>query len=189
MLDETSFRVLNAVYLKKLTTVPSIAELIDVPMEAVETVAARCSGDGTMLSLPAGVMLTPTGIDEVRDYSRAAYKSVRQGNELETWYPRFEVLNTRFIELVTEWQRSGGEERVSEKVIQVCDRLVKAIEELVPSIPRYTEYVTRFVRSMDRVDRGDREYVSNPTKDSLHNIWFEFHEDVLGVLDRPRDTT
>jgi hypothetical protein len=42
---------------------------------------------------------------------------------------------------------------------------------------------------MDLVDQGRREFVCKPTLDSVHNIWFEFHEDILAVLGRPRDTT
>ena len=36
---------------------------------------------------------------------------------------------------------------------------------------------------------GLREYVCKPTIDFVHNIWFEFHEDFLAVLGRPRDMT
>jgi hypothetical protein len=38
------------------------------------------------------------------------------------------------------------------------------------------------------VDAGDASFVVTPTKDSVHNVWFEFHEDILSVLGRPRDT-
>ena len=32
------------------------------------------------------------------------------------------------------------------------------------------------------------ERLARPMVDSVHNIWFEFHEDILSVLGRPRDT-
>ena len=57
---------------------------------------------------------------------------------------------------------------------------------LVPLIPRYTGYVRRFSAAW-LVDRGQRDFVCSPTIDSVHNIWFEFHEDILAVLGRPRD--
>ena len=55
-------------------------------------------------------------------------------------------------------------------------------------LPRYRHYADRFRRSLDRVDSGQVEYVTSPTVDSLHNIWFEFHEDILALLGRPRET-
>ena len=52
-------------------------------------------------------------------------------------------------------------------------------------MPRYTQYAERFRRSLARVDSGRVEYITSPTVDSLHNIWFEFHEDLLALLGRP----
>jgi hypothetical protein len=71
--------------------------------------------------------------------------------------------------------------------MKTVERLMKFLEEIIPSIPRYESYVRRFANSISLVDRGDRDYVCKPTIDSVHNIWFEFHEDILSVLGRPRD--
>src|SRR6478672_11898080 len=35
-----------------------------------------------------------------------------------------------------------------------------------------------------RIDEGEKEFVCTPTIDSVHNIWFEFHEDILSVIGR-----
>jgi hypothetical protein len=105
------------------------------------------------------------------------------------WYENFESLNSRFIANVTDWQKSDGDERLERKLLQCAERLAKDIGQLVPAIARYAGYVRRFERSMDLVDQGKRDYVCKPTIDSVHNIWFEFHEDILAVLGRPRDTT
>ena len=55
-------------------------------------------------------------------------------------------------------------------------------------IPRYGHYAARFERGLEHVDSGRIDYVSSPMVDSLHNIWFEFHEDLLAVLGRPRES-
>lgn len=73
--------------------------------------------------------------------------------------------------------------------IQAAERLTRDSAPLVPKVPRYTYYIAHFERSMERVDHALREYVCKPTIDFVHNIWFEFHEDILAVLGRPRDTT
>ena len=83
---------------------------------------------------------------------------------------------------VSEWQATEGDERVQSRLMKTVERLMKFLEEIIPSIPRYESYVRRFANSISLVDRGDRDYVCKPTIDSIHNIWFEFHEDILSVL-------
>jgi hypothetical protein len=36
------------------------------------------------------------------------------------------------------------------------------------------------------VDTGEHDLVASPMADSIHNIWFEFHEDLLRTLGRTR---
>ena len=69
------------------------------------------------------------------------------------------------------------------------DVLTRMIADLVDHLPRYQRYVERFNASIEKVDGGGIGFVTKPTVDSLHNIWFEFHQDILSVLGRPRDTT
>ncbi|MGI3780466.1 MAG: hypothetical protein ACRYG2_06770, partial [Janthinobacterium lividum] len=57
----------------------------------------------------------------------------------------------------------------------------------VASVPRYERYADRLDTALQRVDEGDVAFVTSPTVDSVHNVWFEFHEDILTVLGRPRD--
>jgi hypothetical protein len=92
-----------------------------------------------------------------------------------------------FIKAVSDWQKSDGDPKAESKIIRVVERLIKSLGELTTVIPRYDQYVRRFGESVARIDRGERDYVCGPTIDSVHTIWFEFHEDILSVLGRPRD--
>jgi hypothetical protein len=189
VIGETEFALLNAVYLKKLASLDELSVITSIPLETVEDFAARFSTNEALFSMPAGVMLMPAGTELVLAYYHETYETLRANPLVTQWYERFEVLNTRFISLISEWQRSERDPHALDKVIQVVERLVTAIETIVGDIPRYEGYARRFRAAVDRVDSGDAEYVSNPTKDSIHNVWFEFHEDILAVLGRPRDTT
>jgi hypothetical protein len=190
MLSDLDFNVLNAIYLKKMATPETIADVSGQPIEAVEETLARASDREWTMTLPTGaLMLLTDGTREVLAYYHERYAADRTDAELLHWYESFEVLNARFIGLVTEWQHSEGDERVERRLLQAADRLSRDIAQLVPHIPRYESYVRRFERSMDLVDQGQRDFVCKPTIDSVHNIWFEFHEDILAVLGRPRDTT
>ena len=103
------------------------------------------------------------------------------------WYVRFEALNDQFIKAVSDWQKNDHDAKAEAKILKIAERLIKAIREITPIIPRYENYVRRFTDGIARVDRGERDYVCGPTIDSVHTIWFEFHEDILSVLGRPRD--
>lgn len=189
MLSDTDFVTLNAIYLKKMAIAQTIADVNGLPLEVVDERLAAAIDAGWVMDLPTGAMLLTEGIEQVLAYYRETYAVVRTEPALLKWYEGFEVLNGRFIGMVTEWQKTEGDERVERRLLQAAGKLAKDIGQLVPQIPRYAAYVGRFERSIDRVDQGQRDFVCKPTLDSVHNIWFEFHEDMLAVLGRPRDTT
>jgi hypothetical protein len=130
----------------------------------------------------------PEGTSAVHDYYRTAYEPMRSNEAVLTWYERFETINEQFIKQVSEWQSADCDERIQSRLIKTIERLSKNLQELIPLIPRYENYLNRFSASVARIDEGEREFVCKPTIDSVHNIWFEFHEDILSVIGRPRDT-
>lgn len=189
MLSDDDFAVLNALYLKKLAGAATIAEATGLPVGSVADRLATAAAQGWVLATPGGSMLLEDGTAQVLATYREAYAAARADPALAAWYEKFEALNERFIGLVTQWQQTGGDERVEHRLLQAAGRLARDLALLQPLVPRYAEYGRRLQRSIGRVDRGERDYVCKPTLDSVHNIWFEFHEDVLAVLGRPRDTT
>jgi len=189
MLSDDDFAVLNAIYLKKMATPATISEITSQPADCVGERLDKAVGLAQVIQLPEGAMLLADGTQAVLAYYAERYADVRAQAAVIQWYEGFEALNGRFIGAVTDWQKSDGDERVERKLLQCAERLARDIGQLVPQVPRYAQYVRRFERSMDLVDQGKRDYVCKPTIDSVHNIWFEFHEDILAVLGRPRDTT
>jgi hypothetical protein len=189
MLTDTDFAVLNAIYLKKMATAQTIAEVTALEPELVAERLEAAAGAARVLLMPTGAMLLEDGTAAVLATYRDTYATVRTEPAMLHWYENFEKINSRFIAQVSEWQATDGDERIERKLLQTAERLTRDLAELVPKIPRYAQYIARFERAMERVDQGLREYVCKPTIDSVHNIWFEFHEDILAVLGRPRDTT
>ena len=189
MIDHTGFAVLNAIHLKRMATVDDVAAITSLDSDTVGSVVDQAAERGLVASTPAGAMLMPDGIEAVLAYYDTNYTDQRADPELARWYERFEELNTSFIAQISDWQKSGQDPHVLEKAIRSVERLARLITDLVEHVPRYQRYVDRFNASIDKVDAGGIEFVTKPTVDSLHNIWFEFHEDILSVLGRPRDTT
>jgi hypothetical protein len=190
MLSEPEFVALNAIYLKKMATAQAIAEVTGLPVEDVAQCFAAAAERGWLMEMPpGGAMLLEEGIAQVLAHYREAHAQLRTDPALAQWYEGFEQLNTRFIAAVSDWQRGEGDERAQRRLLQAAERLARDIGQLVPRLPRYATYARRLERSMDKIDAGERDFVCKPTVDSVHNIWFEFHEDILAVLGRSRDNT
>jgi hypothetical protein len=190
MLDDVRFAILNAIYLKKMATPAVVSEVTGLPRDRVDEIFVASAQSGEVIDMGAGgAMLLEAGTAAVLQYYRNTYAEVRMRPEVLDWYEAFEVINARFIAQVTAWQQSDGDEKAERKLLQTAERLTRDLATLQSFVPRYDAYVRRFNQSMERVDQGQRDFVCNPTIDSVHNIWFEFHEDILAVLGRPRDTT
>ncbi|MFT4065583.1 hypothetical protein [Paraburkholderia sp.] len=186
MLTETAFLVLNALYLKKMANVSGLIECVHLPESTVRDALRDAIQAGQAIDLNGEYLLDTTGRRAVLEYYNEAYLPKRAA--VLDWYQRFEVLNSQFLKLVSEWQTSDGEPRVLAQLTKVVERQITALRKIEAEIPRYGVYAGRFATALERVDLGDRSFVTNPRADSIHNIWFEFHEDILAVVGRPRET-
>ncbi|WP_027527159.1 hypothetical protein [Bradyrhizobium sp. Ec3.3] len=188
VLSEQEFRVLNGAHLKKMATAAELASAVGLDVAVVEPVLNAAAGSGLLMAAEGRHLLLPEGTSAVHEYYRTAYEAMRSNDLVLAWYERFETVNEQFIKQVSEWQSTDGDERVQSRLIKTVERLTKNLRELTPIVPRYETYVDRFGGSVARIDQGEKDFVCKPTIDSVHNIWFEFHEDILTVIGRPRDT-
>lgn len=58
--------------------------------------------------------------------------------------------------------------------------------ELAAIVPRLASYAERLAAALVALDGGDARFVASPAVDSLHQVWFELHEDLLLTLGRER---
>jgi hypothetical protein len=186
MLTETAFLVLNALYLKKMGNVKALVECVHLPEDTVQRELAQATDNGETLNMNGEYLLDVSGRRAVLEYYDATYREKRAA--VSEWYEKFEVLNSQFLRLVSEWQTSDGDTRVLTQLLKVVERQMVALRKIEGEIPRYGVYADRFQIATERVDLGDTSFVTNPRADSIHNIWFEFHEDILAVVGRPRET-
>lgn len=188
VLSEQEFLVLNGAHLKKMATAKELASAIGLDVAAVELTLDAAASSGLLMVAEGKHLLLPEGTNAVQEHYRTAYEALRSNELVLGWYDRFEVVNEQFIKQVSEWQSTDGDERIQSRLIKTIERLTKSLQELTPLVPRYETYIERFNCSVVRIDQGDTDFVCKPTIDSVHNIWFEFHEDILSVIGRPRDT-
>lgn len=189
MINEQTFKALNAVYLRKMATVDALAECSGLETAVARSLVDEAVESGLLLDLGGQYMLQEDGTRAVLAFYSETYSEHRKNEELVAWYDRFEIINVQFLKLVSEWQsEQSGDEATLGRLTRTVERLIKALSQAIEMIPRYQIYADRFAAALARVDQGDHSYVSSPTTDSMHNVWFEFHEDILAVLGKPRDT-
>jgi hypothetical protein len=194
------FEVLNVIVLKGMCRTGAVADVLVTSEAAVEeSVAALEQGD---LVGRAGELLVPTDASEpaVVAFAADAYKDLRSGPESDGLHERFERINGQLLQTMAAWQQIdvGGhsvandhsDRDYDEKVITRAAKLVERVKRIAGALgehdPRFLRYGERFDAALDRVDRGDRDYLSSPVLESVHNIWFEFHEDLLRSLGKAR---
>ncbi|MFP5021601.1 hypothetical protein [Pseudonocardia phyllosphaerae] len=200
VLDKSGYDVLDVVALKKMASPDVVAAASGIEQDRVDEILERLAGQG--LVVVAGGSALPT--DEAEPaLARAAaehYADVRTDDEVLALVAKFETTNAQFLTTMSSWQQIdvGGRKVTNDHTDpdhdgKVIDRLEKLIAKLTPLLDalaghdaRFGRYPQRFEAAVEAVDQGRHEYVSSPTIDSVHNIWFEFHEDLLRTLGRER---
>ena len=188
-MTDDEFLVLNSVYLRKIASRQVMAECSGLAAETIEAEVGRAEEQEFVIDVGGGMyMLSEEGTQAVlREYG-TRYGGLRQSGDAEDWYQRFERLNTQFLVAISAWQQDGAGDSTSlDKLLRLVERQVKSLATATELIPRYGLYRSRFEQALDRVEHGSMDHVVSPNVDSIHNIWFELHEDILTVLGRPRD--
>ncbi|OLT15420.1 hypothetical protein BJF78_01505 [Pseudonocardia sp. CNS-139] len=199
-LDKTRYDVLNVVALKKMAAPQVIAAASGVAVRDVEAVLADLAARGLVVVAAGSVLPTDDAEPALRTTAAGHYAAVRDDPLVAQLVDRFETVNAQFLTTMSAWQQVdvGGrkvandhsDSAYDDKVISRLDKLVARLGPLLDALadhdPRFGIYPRRFAAAVDGVDEGRHELVSSPTADSIHNIWFEFHEDLLRTLGRER---
>lgn len=200
VLGKTDYDVLNAVTLKKMVSAPVVAQVCGLAEPDVETALASLAEQG--LVAMAGDQALPTDEAEsaLADAAARFYPEVRDDAGIASLFDRFETTNAQFLKTMSSWQQIdvGGrkvandhtDSAYDDKVISRLGRLVQQLQPLLEALAgrdeRFSAYQRRFATTMQAIDTGEHDLVSSPMADSVHNIWFEFHEDLLRTLGRER---
>lgn len=173
---------------------PEVAGLF-APEAAAELGALADAGLVTLT--PAGARLTPAGRDRLADLIRAEHDAVDQA-QLEVLYDEFDRHNRAIKATITSWQvkPDGTANDHADPAYDgdVIGQLALGHERFEPLLtkvavvaPRLSHYPARFADAISRARSGDAGAVAHPLQDSYHQIWFELHEDLIGLLGRSRE--
>jgi pyruvate,orthophosphate dikinase len=180
----------------------SAGALVDVPLTDLHRLALRGSLteldpgiDGGLLekvglavSTPAGWMLTEAGTAR----HGALLARERAGLDLAALtpiYERFLAANGPFKELNIAWPAADTDTRwgLIGKLTDLVRRVEPALRRTSEILPRFGGYAPRLQAALDRVERGEFDWVAAPQVDSVHTVWMELHEDFLQTMGRSRE--
>ncbi|MFI1913566.1 pyruvate, phosphate dikinase [Nocardia sp. NPDC020380] len=161
--------------------------------EASEIVS-RCDelvGAGLCATTPAGFRLTPEGRPRLELLLTEERRTV-DAAALTAAYDEFCVYNADLKVIITDWQMKDpatvNDHADPEYDAGVLTRLTATHQRLRPLIrrlgglaPRLVRYTDRLDRAVERIGEGDHTYVARPIMDSYHTVWFELHEDLIGL--------
>lgn len=200
VLGKTDYDVLNAVTLKKMASAPVVAQVCGLNESEVESTLTRLA-EQDLVAMASDVALPTDGAEPALTAAADRfYTEIRSDAAIASLFERFELTNAQFLKTMSSWQQIdvGGKKVANDhtdsayddKVISKLDRLIQQLHPLLEALAnrdeRFAAYQRRFAAVMHAIDAGDHDLVSSPAADSVHNIWFEFHEDLLRTLGRER---
>lgn len=157
----------------------------DLPDPVDGLVAAGLLTDGPW------VRLTDDGRSRLAELLAAERATVdpRAVNEL---YERFLVVNADFKPLISRWQLARDTDAGDGATAALADLdelhrevllVIAAAGELIPRLHAYAE---RLDAALRRAQGGDMSWLTRPMVDSYHTVWFELHEELIGLAGRTR---
>jgi len=148
----------------------------------------------------AGYALTAEGRQEAERLLRDELLARGAREQVEALYATFLPLNRELLSICTDWQvvTVDGVEVVNDhldvdrdagvlaRLELLHERIAPVARSLSGALERFGGYGSRLAAAHARIMAGETEWLTRPTIDSYHTVWFELHEDLLATLGRRR---
>ena len=195
--------VLHALRLRSVAPSWGVAHRFELDLVMVDDLLAGAHAAGWVQrreGILAGWTLTAAGRREGERLLADQLESTGTRSTIDRAYSGFLGLNGELLAICTEWQvvSVDGAEIVNDhrdaerdsRVLGRLDRLHQAarpvLELLESTLGRFGGYGQRLGAAHARITSGATEWLTRPTIDSYHTVWFELHEDLLATLGRRR---
>jgi pyruvate,orthophosphate dikinase len=194
----TPDRCLQAIAVKGFALPPAVADAVVAAPEIVGPILDQLAIDGLVTMSAGALKLTEAGMARASELLAADRASMGE-DAAAAALDGFLDLDRRMKDTVTAWQMRDATAGVlndhsdADYDRAVLDRLadlhvdaVAWLTPLEPACPRLADYRERLDRAVAAALGGDTRYVASPRVDSYHGIWFELHEDLIGLAGRTR---
>lgn len=188
-------QILQCVRLKRRVAPEDVA--ICAPANDTEGAVRALLADGMLDEAKGRVKLTDAGKAEL-ERLLAEEQAATDQRRLSGLYEEFTSVNAELKQIITDWQLVDGEQpndhsdptydgKVVASLLGLHERFTSLLDRIVAVAPRLSPYPGRFAAAAERVRDGDHSWVAGPLKDSYHTLWFELHEELIGLAGLSRE--
>jgi pyruvate,orthophosphate dikinase len=183
--DDVTLPVLMALRVKGRAPAAVVSAVSGIPESDVRRSLDAAGARGAVAGVPPdeAYRLTDAGRDELTVL--LASERVDRAR-LAALYDGFLSADAALKEAVSAWQLGGRASRQLPAVGAAGAAARALVGRLVEAAPRLAPYACRLDLALAALGAGDERFVASPGVDSLHQVWFELHEDLLVTLGRPR---
>ncbi|WP_433715429.1 pyruvate, phosphate dikinase [Nocardia sp. CA-084685] len=183
--------VLRLIGIKGRVEPDAIAASLTISVTEAASHTADFVTRGLCASTPVGVRLTPQGREQLAQLL-AHERADLAPSDLAAAYDEFCEFNAELKAVITAWQMKDAstvndhsDNTYDAAVLARLTTLHHGVAPLVRRIgtiaPRLAPYSGRLTRAVERMNGGDHSWVARPIMDSYHTVWFELHEDLIGL--------
>ncbi|MGH1369521.1 MAG: hypothetical protein ACRBCL_12990 [Maritimibacter sp.] len=177
----------------------ALAESMGMSEADLAPVLARLEQDGLTSPTRVGVRLSPDGKARYEAIV-AQQRGALDADRLEAEHDQFVPLNAAFKTLVTDWQMRevdgaqvindhsdpAYDAAIRDRLGPVHEGISALLTQMAEHVPHMAQYIRRFDGAIARFQGGEEKYLTAPIIDSYHTVWFELHQDMIGLLGRSR---
>lgn len=191
MSTSNRIRVLQALRLKGRVESEPLAAAAGLTVPDCTEIVDELTAQGFAEDARGRLRLTAAGRDELTAELSTERQAIDQA-ALTQQYHAFDEHNTALKTLMTRWQLkdentpndhtdAAYDQAVVEDLVAVDAEFRPLLKTLVDIAPRLAHYPARFTGALDKVKGGDHSWFARPLADSYHTVWFELHEDLIGL--------
>jgi DNA-binding MarR family transcriptional regulator len=184
-------RVLQTLRLKGRALPEDVAAAAGIDTAELSPIIEKLTADGNAEEARGRLKLTKPGREVLEGLLAEERKGVDQ-DALKSAYHDFDQHNSTFKQLITDWQLKDGDtpndhsdsaydQQIVERLVELDAGFTPLLTQIVSIAPRLEPYPARFAGALEKVQAGDHTWIARPMIDSYHTVWFELHEDLIGL--------
>jgi hypothetical protein len=190
--------VLRAMRLKGRVDADGLTSATRIEPAEASRIAARLVSAGEAREVSGNYILLTPGRERLATLLEDERTAV-DADAITAVHENFVEVNGDFKQLASDWQLRDGEtpndhtdaaydENVINRLPGIHQRVMPVVAEAAALVPRLEHYRARLASALERVQAGDSRWLLSPLIDSYHTVWFELHEDLIGLAGLSRQS-
>ncbi len=195
-MDHSELLVLRALDLKGRAGGEVLASATGLSEDQATSIATELVSSGEAREIRDKFMLMPSGRERL-DALLGQERAEVDAKATQSVYEEFTAVNRDFKQLASDWQMRGGEpndhsdsaydQTVMDRLPDIHRRVGPVVERATSIAPRLQPYGARLQGALEMVQAGDSTWLLGPLIDSYHTVWFELHEELIGLAGFSRE--